>query len=265
MTLHLSFEGHIKRYLITILLLLPALNIFAENHILASKWEMLQEAKSHKELAYQELLYADEMCICIPDLEKRRHMHVLITTSIGSLPIPEPRAKLLVVGLAIIGSLSSDVFDNFCEWREHICKASYHIEMANFYNLTSLRFNDLFTDNLKKMDNGTKAFMGAIDNLTFAEMMSTCIEEDDVREVVGNYIVNQRAKLIKKFNNPDENIPKNIYEDAYSFSENIYEITADMWDYEFRFSINAYVEAMAEDLELACRYWYGNLQSSNKR
>ena len=250
-----------KKYLIAFFIfLLPAIHIFS-NPILSSKWEMLQEAKNHKKKAQSHLLMAEELCYLIPDPGKRQHMFALIASTMTTLNIPDIKAKFLTVGLTLIGSLSTDIYENYCDWRTHLYQAAYHLEMANFYNSISIRFAD--SGNLSTMDKGTRAFLKAIDNLTIAEMLAWCIEDEDDQAMISDVIVEQRSTLISKFKNPKSTIPDDFYEDAYNFSENIDEITADLSDEEIRDSICVHVYAMAEDIELACRYWYGDLMASN--
>lgn len=250
-----------KKYFFILFFLLP-IHIFA-SPILSSKWEMLQEANKHKNKAKSVLLEAEEMCILIPDLAKRQHMRDLIAAIVMSSYIPGPKAKIITVGLTVVASLSTDMYDNYCTWRTLLAKAAYHLEMVNFYNSSSLYCSD--EDSLKKMDNGTRAFLKAIDNLTMSEMLAFCLEDEEEQTLLSEQIVNQRSILIKKFNNPKAKIPENMYESAYRFSENIHEILAEFSDEELTEQIQLYVVAMAEDIELACRYWYSDLRDQNKR
>jgi len=90
------------------------------------KEDMINAAKEHKLEAWKALDCADNICIYIPNLEKRQHMHTLITSSIGAASISNPRDKLLAVGLALIGSMAMDAYDQYCSMRYYLGSATAH-------------------------------------------------------------------------------------------------------------------------------------------
>lgn len=254
-----------KKYLFTLLLILSSIQAQA-SVAFSSKLAMIKQATTHREKALELFHKADSIYNLIPDLSKRDHMHALIVAATSTIGISDTRAKFLAVGLGLIASLSTETYDNFLRWRHLIYTASYHLEMANFYAALSIQLSDS-----KRFDNGTLAILHAIDSLTLSEVLANCIEDRDDKLRISKIIVNQRTSLIKKFEKLLENTPDvagiaaNMYEDAYAFSEKIEEITEDLEDEDIQNNMCMHVYAYAEDVELACRYWFGDLKSQNVR
>lgn len=132
-----------------------------------TKREMIEKAESHRELALEQLRIADSICLYIPDLSKREHMYALISATITSANVSDPKTKLITIGLHIISSVAIDAYDKMLDLKSAIIKAGYHLEMQNFYNACSLE-----VDCEEGIDDASRLFFEALDHLTMAEMLS---------------------------------------------------------------------------------------------
>lgn len=239
-----------KRYFIAICLMLVP--IYAQAKPLSyNKDEMICEANQHKKEAMRHLSLAENICVYIPDMKSREHMKALITSSIASLAITNAKDKFLAVGLGLIGSLATDMYDKYCLMREHLYMAAYHFEMANFYNSMSLH-----VPGYKKMDLGTREFFKAIDNLTVCEMLTNCIDDTALRNNISNHVIYERKNLLRKFNS-ERKVSYKIYEDTVMFYENIYEISAEVEDEDLRCEIGMHVYATVECVAASLRFFGG--------
>lgn len=198
-----------------------------------------------------------DKCWYIPDLSKREHMKTLIATALGTAPFGNPKATLVATGLAIIGSLANDMYDEFCDMRTLLCSAAYHFEMENFYNLLSLEF----THKCEKIwnhdfnDRGTMCFLNAVDHLTVAEMLTSCIEEPWIRFAISEHLIYQRKSLLDQLKNNPGKLSKKFSPAAWGFYENIDEITAECTDQNLRMELSGFIENYVWDLENAERHW----------
>lgn len=241
-----------KQYLILFFLLTSPLFLHAD-HKIDKKFSLISEAEKHKKLAAQELDNADSICYYIPNLQDRANMHALITSALSATIIPDPKAKIIAIGLSLIGSLANGMYDKYCEYRECLIRAAYHIEMFNFYVDKSLRLS-------KHPDKGTEAFLGAIDCLTLCDMAGWVLENDDDKwhynATMGIYheIVDLRGLLISELIHNE--IPKYSREQVFKLYENIYEILEEKWGNERLIrTISANLKLAIVYLEQVERYW----------
>lgn len=212
---------------------------------------MLNEASKQRKAAISELHYADSLCYLIPDLEEREHLRALIAGSIGAAQVKDPKAKLISVGLVLIGSLANNMYDKYCEFRSHLARASHHFEMANFYNFLSLQFNDWpYHD-----DAGTKYYLRAIDYLTLCDMLTSCIEDDWVRIAISDELNDQKDRFLKQLDSMPGQMSKKMSVQAWTLYENIYEIIAECDDEELKTEIPEYIYSMCQDIDLAGEAW----------
>jgi hypothetical protein len=245
-----------KKYFIVICLLLCPLTLSA--HILKTyKEDMLNEAQKHKDKAICELYYAEDMCPYIPNLEKRQHLLALIGSSINAIAIPNPKDKLLSIGLMLIGSLAQDMYEEYCELRMHLAEAAHHFEMANFYNELSMHFASCSSvrGGCVSYDEGSRAYLEAIDYFTICDMLTICIEENWVRVAVSTKITKFRDFLLKELKNNQGILTKKISEEVYMFSENLGEIMEVCEDSDLMFEMYLYIYAAFESMEKAEEKW----------
>src|SRR6185295_7334621 len=105
-------------------LMIVLLPMYLPAHLLiTTKCELITKADDHRKKAIYNLDLLEDMCWYIPDLSKREHMKNLISAAIGSIPFKDPKATLLGCGLTIIGSLASDMYDEYLEMRTLLANA----------------------------------------------------------------------------------------------------------------------------------------------
>lgn len=239
-----------KKYFVLFCLLLIPFSLQA--HLLkANKWTLLEEAKKHKKEAVSELYFAEDMIPLLPNLGKREHLQILIASAIAASNVPEPRAKILSIGLTLIGSLANNMYDEYCEFRSHLANAAYHFEMANFYSQLSMQFNDW----PEFKDEGTKWFLKSIDKLTLCDMLATCINDDWIQIAISNELTYQRDRFVKQMNNADGKLTEKISDQGWMLYENINEILSECEDEALKEDISLYIYAMWEDMQLAEKAW----------
>jgi hypothetical protein len=238
-----------KPYLLAFCLMLVPMCVHAQ--LSYCKAEMIWEADRHKKEAKAELDHAEKLCWYIPDIGSRDQMKVLIAATIASLPTKDPKTMLLSVGLALSGGLACNMYDKYCDLRTNLYTAAYHIEMANFYNQMSLNVSGQ-----KKMDDGTKEFFVAIDNLTICEMLTDCIRDKWIRGIVSSYLTEKRKDLLQQFNKAGK-LSYKIYKDALIFCENIYEAISEIEEDDVREDIGMYVYSALEGIAASLRHFEG--------
>lgn len=212
-----------KKLFVFLCLLTAPLSLSA--HIItASKAQMLSSAKFHKDSALYYLHQADLCASFLPELDKREHLHMLITSTISSAAISDPRMKLLTIGLSILGSFATEMYDKYFDTRKYLVKAAYHLEQMNHYNRLSLEIN-----NSEGTDEGTRQFVLAFDYLTITDMLTTCIRHSAQGLNISNHICGIRDSLIKQlYENPPGKLVEKPSRQVYYFIENFDEITSEV-------------------------------------
>jgi len=234
-----------KNTLIAFLFVLLPLFSYA-NPDMERKTAIIERIEFHKEQVLKELKRAENLNPYIPDLSKRQHMHALINGAIAAICIPEPRLKLLSVGLTIIGSLAVDRYDEFCEYREVLINASAHMEMVNFYNSLSSKM----TRKVNK-DRSTQYFMLAIDSLTMCDMLAFSIKNEEGYifenfKKLRNYLMDEHKKS-------NWIVTENMSEKAWVLYENLPEILSECTDNDLFNKLHYTVRDMIINLEAAQR------------
>jgi len=235
-----------------------ALNLFflpfdlQGNSLSYSKEETIWEANRHKKQAEEKLSHANTICVYIPDFQDREHTKALIASIIASGGVTGAKEKIITVGLGLIASLMNNMYEKYCIVREDLLMAAYHYEMSAFYNQLSLHAK--YKGYKNKMDEGTREFFLAIDYLTICEMFTTCIQNQDTRELVSNNIIDKRNDLIHLFKGE---LTYEIYEDILYFYDNLCEITSEIEEEELRNEICTYVYAAVEAISASLRSFKG--------
>lgn len=231
------------------------LPICLQAHLLqGNKYDFYRESEKHRKRCKEELGKAEQMCWYIPDLEKGEHLKALITSCIASSLCPDVRLKITTVGLSLIGSLVCEAVEQYSDLRSHLIKAAYHSEMYDFYNRLSLNYSN----NLPiKEDEGSRAFLEAIDRLTLCEMMVKSLSDEDrwSRRAILEELNYQKKILFQQLDNPTWKLTVNLPEMGMTLYENIHEIIADLEDEELQLSIHDYISDMVYLLEKASQYW----------
>ncbi len=253
------FLGKTLRIFLFAIFLLSRIFSYADSAT-ENKFWLIEEAENSKQQAVKALEDADNMRYYIPDLGKREHMHAIITSAIPALAISDIRLKILTVGLALIGSLSVDMYDKYIEYRVLLLKAAHHLEMANFYSSLSVKFTNL-TD-----DGGNRAFMKAIDCLSFCDTLSFLIGDDlyigfgsqDLKCEISYRILEYRDYFIKEFKKHNGKIPIKLSKICFELYENLDEILYETHGFENRelhYKIRDYIEMTMKYLKLAEKFW----------
>ncbi len=184
----------------------------------------------------------------------REHLRTLIISTITATAVPDPKAKILTVGLAVIGSLAVDMYDKYCECQMHLANASYHFEMVNFYRFFSLKLSNLSNDE------GTKAFLRAIDCLILCDMLAYLIKDsreeyNDVRDGVTEGIREYENYLMKEFKEAKGKLTKKLSLDGWTLYENLDEMLCICDGRELSDKIEYNIREMVINLEAAERFW----------
>jgi hypothetical protein len=241
-------------------LLMPSL---AFGHLLTtSKWELIEQANDHRKQANDLLLQVQRTGrYHLKDLGKQEYFEDLIKSSIMSLSVKDPKAKLLVVGLSVLSVIAADCYGIYVRSTKDLTNASHHLEMENFYNRLSMSFKD----DGAKQNEGTEHFLSAIDYVTLCEMFAATVQNDWGRKVLTDYIVNFRTLLIDQFNNPNGFLPESLMDAAYSFSETMPDMFEAIEDCDLNFEIfselSFYSYVVCEEIECAYDYWGENLRT----
>lgn len=215
-----------------------------------NKQDMLDKAIVHKRLAVNHLTIANEMCLYIPDLECRTHMAALISSTVSTIMITNVKDKFLAVGLALIGGLSGSLYEKYCEYRNHLLNAAYHLEQYKWYSQISIKFND------SEYDEGSQYYLKAIDYLTCADMMTLCIHEDDIRLVISDIIIGMRNLIFNNLNNFYGVVDDDFLDNSLSFVENFDEILSDLKDNDLRSELSQNINNMLYSLYSARENWW---------
>lgn len=251
-----------KSYFILLCLLLP---IFVQAN--DKKFSLLEKAEKHKQEAIKWLEVIDNKCYLIPNLRNRQHMHALIAAAMAAPVISDPREKILAVGLSLMGSLATEMYDKYCDHQSVLAQAAYHMEMSYFYSTLSFKIPEIVTDR------SSRAFLTAIDCLTACDMMIWLLDDDAwpdtscayvysyqyKRRKLSNEIVDVRGQLLDSyltaFKQYKGKIPKMVYNVNYltglGLYENISEILPDCLYPSLRKRIYRNLDKMVTCLEIA--------------
>jgi|GEM_PF-4637354 len=163
----------------------------------------LSEATTYRNFANEYLRYAEGQIDIIPDFNTKDQIKIFIASFISSLPIPDPRQKLLVVGLALIGDLVNQygigTYENYLSLSNHLNDAADYLERSNVYNrlaMGSPLFTKKFSDNLAKYGTSIEHL---IHMLITAEMISTTIESKAENIAISDSIFRIREAIISEF------------------------------------------------------------------
>lgn len=242
-----------KQLIFTIFILLLSSQLQAK--LSYTKFELVLEADRHYKEAQSAMRRADQICVYLPDYGTNSDISVLIQTTISAIMIPDPKLKIMTIGLALLGNMGVSMFDKYIRVREEFYVAAYHYDMSNFYNELSV-----YATQKKKINLATKYMFNTIDSLTFAVMMCQCIENDSIKRSVNDIIEEYRSYVIKQFNEEEINTDS-LRENAVAFSENIYAIISEVSDPDFRRNLGCYVFSSVNSLMSAikelkgCNYW----------
>lgn len=216
-----------RKYLIGFFVLFLPITTFASNDLLVNKkFSVIEEADQHKIQALEALKAAEEMSILIPILEDRRSMMVLVSSVAVALASPDAtaKAKLLIIGLPLLASISGDLYDKLCDYRLTLVTADYHIEMFNFYNRLSIKMSERAVK-----DKDIQACLQAIDCLTFCQLLAFSTN-DEIGKTVIESIKGLRDDLKEGFEKNKWKVSKAMIEDAWGFYENMSEMLAECED-----------------------------------
>lgn len=211
------------------------------------KFSMINKAKKHTRNAIEELYLADDICIYIPNLEDRDHLHALIAGTITSANIKDPMNKLLTIGLALITSLSKEMIEKHFQIKHHLAKASYHLEMANFYNALSLNAPEKNWKQMRDEDKHTLAYFIAVDYITLATMLCQCVEDRWSKETLYNELDSCMDCLLRR----DKEV-KFVIEALY---ENMHEILSENYDERLNLEIIECIDQAFGQIEKAEALW----------
>lgn len=215
------------------------------------KRSCLEEAKKHKEKAVSELLFAQDITVYIPNLEKKEYMYALISSAIQSVTIPGMQHKLISVGFSLVAGLGIDFYDNYEEMRRRLANASYHMEMYQFYSLVSLKVSDRGI----YRDEGSMEFSKAIDYLTMADMLTVLIEDEYIRNHLSGELTRLRTSLFGCLEHKPGVLPGDILVDLDCFYENVNEIICDLENNNLKDEINQCLFCVIEYVESAIVLW----------
>lgn len=230
----------------------------------ADKCWLLREADKHKQLAKISLEKLKTNSWYIPDLRKKEHLKSIVTSAVCSCAsLPDARSKVLAVGLALIGSISSELIDRYLDLRTDLLEATYHLQSAYFYSNLSLRYsctckNTKINNNPKIKRNyvASQAFLQAIDNLTLCDMTTDCINDTDMKMNMSSYITSLRDILYDEFNNRSKGFQKNLPSIAEEYHKNLGGIMAkNVCDPKLCQIFNEYFMACIESLKCAEENW----------
>ena len=209
----------------------------------------LDKANEHKMKAIEKMKEADSLSIYIPDLGKKRHMQVLISSSIGSMCIADTRLKFLTVGLSLIGDIAIESYDKYCTYKNILVEAAYHFEMENFYTFLSL---DLI--NLTKNEE-TIWMLKSIDCLTMCIMLSHLVEgytelgSCDLQGMVRECIEDLRSYMIHRIRESNFKLDQDLLQSIDDFIENFDEILSEADCNETKEKLFFYINEMRFSLE----------------
>ena len=246
------------------------------SHASEESFSLLKRAEEHKKAALESLESANKICYYIPELDKREHMHTLIQAILATPLIPDPKMKIITVGLSLGGSLATNMYDKYCDYRVHLARAAYHFEMVNFYSAISIKFKNKRVS----LDKSAQAFWDAIDCLTCCDMLVFSLHckewehyenfkgykavskaEDKVIEIL-DHIVSIRETLLETYLSCLKKYKGKITKDTYNklyvegvmFQEDAYEFLLEWNNSRLKNKIYFYLNEMVAHLNIAEKY-----------
>lgn len=181
-----------KRFIFSVFLLILCLRLEAHGGLSYLKEDMRNQAMWHHRDGVLCLMDAEKVSVYIPNLADKEHFKAVIAGAVASIAVPDARGKLLAIGLALLSSLATDSYDQYCFVRTKLHQAAYHFEMSNLYNLMLLHVPASYN----RMNTGSEQFFTAINNLTVCIMLTECIEDEWAKRVLYNYFEELRGNLI---------------------------------------------------------------------
>lgn len=224
-------------------------------------FEFLQCIDAERRLAREFLKHADEMTVLIPDLEKRSHIHALLASAIVSLAAaPDKRVMFLSIGLSLIASLSSDMYDQFCEYRRILILAEYHLDLYYFYDYVyrHLPRGEMCADG-NPCRIGLSSFLRGMNYLFYSSRMAFSIHDKlEKNKIILDHIsdfTNWISETLKKYKyRLSKDVAKKIHERAIRFSENFNEVLSECENENLRSVLNLHLREMLIQFQLAEKY-----------
>jgi|GEM_PF-5417209 len=235
------------------LLIIPMQSFADKDPVPEQKIFIIEQSEKHRREAIESLLAANDMRILIPNLDDQKHMHSLIVGAIGSMAGGNLQTKILYVGIALIGSLATDVYDKYCEYRNLLVKTEHHLNMMKFYNTISNKLTN------RVSASADQAFCTALDYINLAYKMVYSVEyeiKDDDEE--GLHAISQDLKELrdywtKTFLKSEGQITKKLSD--HHLSENIYESLAEIVDETTRDKVFYCIDEAFRHLKIAEKLW----------
>lgn len=190
----------------------------------------LIEARSKRDIANNYLMEAESCVKLLPDIDLKQKIRTLITSSIGSIAIADPRQKLLAVGLALIADLVNDLgigtYENFSELRKDLAMGASYLEESNYYYRLALAA-PIYTENWSDNVNEYGGYIeNAIHYLILLDMFTTTLTKPTDGIPVSSYIFTIREKILSEFVEHGKIV--NVHsEKVEAVRENLPEIMAD--------------------------------------
>ncbi len=245
-----------KRFIFCLCLLtnsVTTMNVVAAPPISVVKLDMMKKADAHKKEA--DIILKQIRALTgkyIPNPEDQSHMDALIAASIASARIKGPIQKLMAIALALFANVAKDCYHVWTGIRTMVMEVTYHLEMANFYDLVALRYSNA---NAPKDNDATKAFFQALDYLTACEVMcAATIQDGEVNDSSARGINKHRRRMIKHFEDKVIDARK-IHKEALNFYENFHEIISELEDEDVANEILEYNCIIYEEILQACIEW----------
>jgi len=217
----------IKSFLFFFLVLTPLPKCEATGY--HSKQKYLDLAHYKMSEAKVQFILAESEANFIPDIDIQGQMKILITSSISSIPIPDPKAKIITVALALIGNLVADygieIYEKLSSLFISISRASAAIEMANYYQRLAINA-PITTCTPETYSKAVAYFHEAINSLIRVDMHATTVQYRPDGIIVSDFINTIRNSLISEFEINGKLI-KPHYEELDLYLENFDEVAAE--------------------------------------
>lgn len=216
-----------KKYLFSLFLVLAPFVLRADLDPATEKAVfVLEEAERHRQEALQHLKAAEDMSLLIPSLEDRKSMGVLLGGAVAALATPgiTAKARVILVGVSLLSSMTGDIYDRFCEYRLLLIKAENSIDMMNFYLGVSKNMVNRISDK------GDRAFFMAIEFLTLCVKFEKTLVYDpdsmgaDPSKHVARMLRNTKSILISEFKKSKGKVTVKLSERLEYDAEEIYEL-----------------------------------------
>lgn len=159
-----------------------------------AKQQLLAQAEEHKKKARKAAQWLKSGSSYLPNLESKQHLEALITSAVASCGASSPREKILMIGLSIVSSMVCESYNVHCYYKRMVCELTYHMEMDQFYSNASLEHaeNEL-------MDDGHGYMYYVIDYLTLSDLLTYCIDPDELQYYVSDKVCYERNLVFSCF------------------------------------------------------------------